>query len=131
MKYLNENLYLEGCKWSLFQSQRVRIDFLDYRQYEALANHIKSFLKTLKWKDCNIGEGRCVYSINSFLQMNEYRIRFHFNLKPKKYKTHKTSCSESTIKTITQGINVSIRTYYYSYKFLFNSFNVGVIIYKI
>ena len=62
--------------------------------------------------------------------MNEYRIHFHLNLKPKKYKTHKTSCSESTIKTLPQGINVSIRTYYYSYKFLFNSFNVGVIIYK-
>ena len=36
-------LYLKGCKWLLSQNQGVRIDFLGYRWYEALANHIKSF----------------------------------------------------------------------------------------
>ena len=38
-------LYLKGYKWLLSQNQRVRIDFLGNRPYEALIKHIKSFLK--------------------------------------------------------------------------------------
>ena len=38
-------LYLKGYKWLLSQNQRVRIDFLGYRRYEALAKHIKPFFK--------------------------------------------------------------------------------------
>ena len=38
-------LYLKGYKWLLSQSQGVRIDFLGYRRYEALAKHIKPVLK--------------------------------------------------------------------------------------
>ena len=42
-------LYLIDYKWLLPQNQRVRVDFLGYKQYEALATHIKPFLKkTLK-----------------------------------------------------------------------------------
>ena len=41
-------LYLKSSKWLLSQNQPVRIDFLGYKQYEALAKHIKPFLKTLK-----------------------------------------------------------------------------------
>ena len=41
-------LYLKTYKWLLSQNQPVRIDFLGYKWYEALAKHIKSFLKTLK-----------------------------------------------------------------------------------
>ena len=45
-------LHLKGCKWLLPQNQRVRINFLGYIGYEALAKHIKRFVKkTLKWKD--------------------------------------------------------------------------------
>ena len=38
-------LYLKGYKWLLSQNQRVIIDFLGYIQNEALAKHIKPFLK--------------------------------------------------------------------------------------
>ena len=38
-------LYLNDHKWLLSQNQRVRIDFLGYRWYKALAKHIKTFLK--------------------------------------------------------------------------------------
>ena len=38
-------LYLKGSKWSLPQNQRVRINFLGYLGYEALAKHIKRFVK--------------------------------------------------------------------------------------
>ena len=37
-------LYLKGYKWLLSQNQRVRNDVFDYRQCEALAKFIKSFL---------------------------------------------------------------------------------------
>ena len=40
-------LYLKGYKWLLSQNQRVRIDFLGYRWYEALAKHTKPFLKNI------------------------------------------------------------------------------------
>ena len=43
-------LYLKGFKWLLSQNQRVRIDFLGYIRYEALAKHIKPFLKKIKLK---------------------------------------------------------------------------------
>ena len=43
-------LYLQGYKWLLSQNQRVRNDFLGYRRYEALAKHIKPFLKNIKVK---------------------------------------------------------------------------------
>ena len=47
-----KSLYLKGYKWLLSQNQRVRIDFLGYRQYEALAKHIKPFFyQTLKRKE--------------------------------------------------------------------------------
>ena len=42
-------LYLKSCKWLLSQNQRVRNDFFAYRpRYEALAKHIKPFLKRQK-----------------------------------------------------------------------------------
>ena len=45
-------LYLKGYRWLFSQNQWVRIGLLDYRRYEALAKHVKPFLKkTLKWKD--------------------------------------------------------------------------------
>ena len=45
-------LYLKGYRWLFSQNQRVRIGLLDYRRYDALAKHVKPFLKkTLKWKD--------------------------------------------------------------------------------
>ena len=46
-------LYLKSCKWLLSQNQQVRIDFLRYRRYEALAKHIKPLKKkkTVKRKD--------------------------------------------------------------------------------
>ena len=44
-------LYLKGYKWLLSQNQWVRIDFLGYIQYEALAKPIKLFLeKNMKVK---------------------------------------------------------------------------------
>ena len=43
-------LYLKVYKWLLSQNQRVRIDFLGYRRYEALAKHINPFLKKHKVK---------------------------------------------------------------------------------
>ena len=45
-------LYLKGYKSLLSQNQQVRIDFLGYIQYEALAKHIKPFLKNIKVKGC-------------------------------------------------------------------------------
>ena len=45
-------LYLNCCKWLLFQNQQVRNDTFGYKRYEALVKYIKPFLKkTLKWKD--------------------------------------------------------------------------------
>ena len=38
-------LYLKGYNLLLSQNQRVRIDILGYRWYEALAKHIEAFLK--------------------------------------------------------------------------------------
>ena len=38
-------LYLKRHKWLLPQNQQVKIDVLDHRRYEALAKHIKTFLK--------------------------------------------------------------------------------------
>ena len=38
-------LCLKGYKSLLSQNQQVRIDFLSYRWYEALAKHIKPFLE--------------------------------------------------------------------------------------
>ena len=38
-------LYLKGYKWLLSQNQEVRIVFIGYRQYEALAKQYKPFLK--------------------------------------------------------------------------------------
>ena len=38
-------LYLKGYKWLLSQTQRVRIEFLGYIRYEALAKHINPFFK--------------------------------------------------------------------------------------
>ena len=47
-----KTLHLKPYKWLLTKSQWVRINFLGYIQNEALAKHIKPFLKkTLKWKD--------------------------------------------------------------------------------
>ena len=43
-------LCLKGYKWLLFQNQRVRNDSFGYRRYEALAKHIKPFLKNIKAK---------------------------------------------------------------------------------
>ena len=43
-------LYLKGYKWLLSQNQQVRIDFLGYRRYEALAKYIKPFLKNTEVK---------------------------------------------------------------------------------
>ena len=43
-------LYLKGYKWLLSLNQRVRIDFLGYIRYEALAKHVKLFLKNIKVK---------------------------------------------------------------------------------
>ena len=44
-------LYLKGSKWLLSQNQRVRIEALGYRSYEALAKDIKPFfLKNNKVK---------------------------------------------------------------------------------
>ena len=36
---------LKGYKWLLSQNQRVRIDFLGYRWYEALTKNIELFYK--------------------------------------------------------------------------------------
>ena len=45
-------LYLKGSEWLLSQNERVRIEALGYRSYEALAKDIKPFFwKTTKWKD--------------------------------------------------------------------------------
>ena len=43
-------LYLKGSKWVLSKNQQVKIDFLGYIRYKALARHIKP-LKKKKWKD--------------------------------------------------------------------------------
>ena len=44
-------LYLKGSEWLLSQNQRVRIEALGYRSYEALAKDIKPFfLKNNKVK---------------------------------------------------------------------------------
>ena len=48
-------LYLKGYKWLLSQNQRVRIDFLGYRRYNALAKHIKPFFK----KNVNVKGRQC------------------------------------------------------------------------
>ena len=40
-----KTLSLEGSKWLLSQNQRVGNDLFGCRRYEALAKHIKSFLK--------------------------------------------------------------------------------------
>ena len=49
-----KTLYLKGYKWLLSQNQRVRIDFLGYTWYEAVAKYIKFFLKKpLNLKDVN------------------------------------------------------------------------------
>ena len=47
-----EILYLKDYNCLLSQNQLVRNDFFGYRRHEALAKHIKPFLKkTLKRKD--------------------------------------------------------------------------------
>ena len=38
-------LYMKGCKWLLFQNQRVRNEFFGYTRYEALGKRTKPFLK--------------------------------------------------------------------------------------
>ena len=38
-------LYLNGYKWLLSQNQRLRINFLGYRRYQALAKHMKPVFK--------------------------------------------------------------------------------------
>ena len=38
-------LYLKGYKWLLPQNKRVTNGFFGYRRYEALAKHVKPFLK--------------------------------------------------------------------------------------
>ena len=38
-------LYLKGYKWLLSENQQVINDLIGYRRYEALAKHIKPFLK--------------------------------------------------------------------------------------
>ena len=43
-------LYLKGYNLLLPQNQPVRIDFVGYRQCEALAKDIKPFLKIIKVK---------------------------------------------------------------------------------
>ena len=47
---LKKILYLKGYKWLSSQNQGVRNYFFGYRQYEALAKHIKSsfFKKNFK-----------------------------------------------------------------------------------
>ena len=43
--------YLKGYKWLLSPKKRVRIDFLGYIRYDALAKHIKHFFnKNIKVK---------------------------------------------------------------------------------
>ena len=49
-----KTLYLKGYKWLLSQNQQVRIVFLGYRWYEALAKHIKPFLKSIKVKRTSV-----------------------------------------------------------------------------
>ena len=44
-------LYLKGYKWLLSHNQRVRNEIFGYRRYDALAKHIKPFLKNIKSKD--------------------------------------------------------------------------------
>ena len=62
-------LYLKGCKWLLFQNQRVIIDFLGYIRYAALAKHIKFFFKkNIKVKGCQYPD--CKYSPNFSIQKN-------------------------------------------------------------
>ena len=51
---LMKMLYLEGCKWLLSQNQGVRNYYFGYSKYEALAKHIKSLKKTLKWMDVSV-----------------------------------------------------------------------------
>ena len=38
-------LYLKGDKKLLSQNPQIRIDFLGYRRYEAMAKHIKTLFK--------------------------------------------------------------------------------------
>ena len=45
-----KTLYLKSYKCLLSQTHRVRNDFFGYKRYEALAQHIKSFLKNIKVK---------------------------------------------------------------------------------
>ena len=40
-----KTLYLKGYKWLLSQNQVVRNEIFGYGRYEALAKHIKPFLK--------------------------------------------------------------------------------------
>ena len=49
-----EILYSKSYKWFLSQNQQVRIVFLGYMRYEALAKHIKPFLKNkVKVRQCS------------------------------------------------------------------------------
>ena len=36
---------MKGYKWLLYQNKQVKNDSFSYRRYEALAKHIKHFLK--------------------------------------------------------------------------------------
>ena len=44
-------LYLKDYKWLVPQTQRVKNDAFGYRQYEALTQHNKLFLKNIKVKE--------------------------------------------------------------------------------
>ena len=59
-----KTLYLKGYKWLVSQNQQLRIDFRDYRRYNALAKHIKPFFKKmLKWIDVSA-------RTNTFFRLN-------------------------------------------------------------
>ena len=59
---------MKGYKWLLSQNQRVRIDFLSYRRYEALGKPIKPFLKIIKVKGRQCPD----YNKNSDICVNKY-----------------------------------------------------------
>ena len=67
-------LYLKGYKWLLSQNQRVRNDFFGYRRYEALAKHMKPFLKNIKVKGSQCPGYRLIYQSlyhqNKFLKLS-------------------------------------------------------------
>ena len=61
-------LCLKGYKWLLPRNQLVRNDIFGYRRYEALAKHIKPFLKkNSKVKGCQFSDYEINIELNQFL----------------------------------------------------------------